>query len=247
MSPAETSTDSSETAEATPPADAAAADADEELQQLIAQAEEVVANGTGDANSLQSVSSGLQKVKAALTSKASLIQGGGDPTSGDQEVAAAKSELQSALTSLNEQAAASNTISEEVTEPTGEKKSLLGAIDQRASEALGILQKIQEMRAAFRGMKGDANGGESADSASVEGSEQATEDVSGVVMEAGQPLAGVEVVDKDSNVTAITAPDGSYTLKSLKAGKISKLVLKKNGKQLAVGPGPSLERTTRCS
>ncbi len=234
VSPAETSTDSGETAESTPPVDAAAADADEELQQLIAQAEEVVANGTGDANSLQSVSSGLQKVKAALTSKASLIQGGGDPTRGDQEVAAAKSELQSALTSLNEQAAASNTSSEEVTEPTGEKKSLLGAIDERASEALGILQKIQEMRAAFSGMKGDANGGESGEGA-VEGSEQATEDVSGVVMESGQPLAGVEVVDKDSNVTAITAPDGSYTLKSLKAGKISKLVLKKNGKQLAVG------------
>jgi len=234
VSPAETSTDSAETAESTSPVEAAAADADEELQQLIAQAEEVVANGSGDANSLQSVSSGLQKVKAALTSKASLIQGGGDPTSGDQEVAAAKSELQAALTTLNEQAAASNSGSEEVTEPTGEKKNLLGTIDQRASEALSILQKIQEMRAAFSGMKGDSSGGESGEGA-VEGSEQATEDVSGVVMESGQPLAGVEVVDKDSKVTAITAPDGSYTLKSLKAGKVSNLVIKKNGKQLATG------------
>ncbi|MCM3872272.1 MAG: carboxypeptidase regulatory-like domain-containing protein [Pyrinomonadaceae bacterium] len=230
VSPAETSTDSGETTESTTPADAAAADADEELQQLIAQAEEVVANGSGDANSLQSVSSGLQKVKAALTSKASLIQGGGDPTSGDQEVAAAKSELQSALTTLNEQAAASSTSSEEVTEPTGEKKSLLSSIDQRASEALGLLQKIQEMRAAFQGLKGNTNVGDAS-----EGSGQPTEDVSGVVMEDGQPLEGVEVIDKDSKVTAITAPDGSYTLKSLKAGKLSNLVLKKNGKQLAAG------------
>ena len=241
-SPTETSMDSADTAESTPPAEAAAADSDEELQQLIAQAEEVVANGTGDADSLQSVSSGLQKVKAALTSKASLIQGGSDPTSGDQEVTAAKSELQAALTTLNEQTAASNTGSEEVAEPTGEKKSLLSSIDQRASEALGLLQKIQEMRAAFRGLKGDPNvGGSSA------GSEQSTEDVSGIVMEGGQPLAGVEVIDKDSKVTAITAPDGSYTLKSLKAGKLSNLVLKKNGKQLGGWPSRAPARTTRSS
>lgn len=233
-SPAGTSVDSEGTVETTSPVDAAAADADEELQQLIAQAEELVASGSGDADSLQSVSSGLQKVKAALASKASLIEGG-DQTGGDQEVSAAKSELQAALTALNEQAASVSETGEEV-QPTGEKKSLLGAIDQRASEALGILQKIQEMRAAFRGMKGDPNGGEAAaEGSDVEASEQPTEDVSGVVMEEGQPLAGVEVSAKNSNVTAITGPDGSYTLKSLPAGKLSNLVLKKNGKQVAAG------------
>jgi hypothetical protein len=68
-----------------------------------------------------------------------------------------------------------------------------------------------------------------------ETSEQATEDVSGVVMQAGQPLAGVAVTVEGSGVTAITGPDGSYTLKALPAGKLSTLVLKQNGKQLASG------------
>ena len=164
---------------------------------MIAQAEEIVASGAGDAERLQSVSSGLQKLKAALGSKASLIEKGGDPTASDQEIAAAKTEIQAALTALNEQAASVDASSEEVTAPTGEKKSLLGTIDQRASEALGILQKIQEMRAAFRAIKEDPNAGDAAaEGAPVEASEQPTEDVSGVVMEAGQPLAGVEVIDQ---------------------------------------------------
>lgn len=234
LSPAETLTDGGETAGSTSPAEVAAADADEELQQLIAQAEEVVANGTGDANSLRAVSSGLQKVKAALTTKASMIKDGGDPTNGDQEVAVAKSELQAALTSVTEQTTSKTGLTE-AAEPAGEKKSLLGTIEQRASEALGILQKIQEMRAALRGIKGGANGGESAEGTGIESSAQPTEDISGVVMDEGEPLAGVEVTVKDSGVTAMTGPDGSYTLKAVPSGRPSTLVLRKKGKQVAVG------------
>jgi Carboxypeptidase regulatory-like domain len=229
------SSESAETAEPTATVETAAADADEELQQLIAQAEEVVASGGGDAGRLQSVSSGLQKLKAALTSKASQIERGADSTSSDQEIAAARSEIQTALSALSEQASSADTSSAEAP-PTGEKKSLLGVIDQRASEALGILQKIQEMRAALRGTKDESSSGYSASEGSpAESSEQPTEDVSGVVMQEGEPLAGVEVAVQNSDVTAMTGPDGSYTLKALPAGKLSNLVLKKNGKQLAVG------------
>lgn len=218
------------------PKDVVAAESDEELQQLIAQAEEVVASGAGDTERLKPVSSALQKLKTALASKASRIEGGADPTGSDQEIAAAKNEMQAALTTLNEQAASVAANSEEAAAPTGEKKSLLGIIDQRAGEVLGILQKIQEMRAAFRGAKEDPNVGDAAPEGSpLEVSEQPTEDVSGVVLQSGQPLAGVEVTEQDSDATTITGPDGSYTLKALPAGKLSNLVLKKNGKQLAVG------------
>ncbi|MGH9872118.1 MAG: carboxypeptidase regulatory-like domain-containing protein [Pyrinomonadaceae bacterium] len=231
MSPAGNSDSASETAESTPSVEATAAEGDEELQQLIAQAEQIVASGAGDAEQLNAVSSGLQKLKAALVSKASLMQNGSDTTATDGEIATAKSEMQAALITLNEQAASSTSNPEEAA-ASGEKKSLLGTIDQRAGEALGLLQKIQEIRAAARGVKEDT--GASAE-APVDGSEQATGDVSGVVMEAGQPLAGVEVAVKNSTLTAITGPDGSYTLKGLPAGKLSNLVLKKNGKQLATG------------
>ncbi len=236
VAPVANSVSGAGTIEPTPPVDAAAADADEELQQLIAQAEEVVGSGAGDTDQLKSVSAALQKLKAVLTSKASLIEGGADPTGSDQEIAAARTEMQAALTALTEHSAPVAANSEEVTPPTGEKKNLLGTIDQRATEVLGILQKIQEMRAAVRGAKEDPYVGDAGpEGPPLEASEQPTEDVSGVVMQSGQPLAGVEVTDTDSDATAITAPDGSYTLKALPAGKLSTLILKKDGKQLASG------------
>ncbi len=236
VAPVANSVSGAGTIEPTPPVDAAAADADEELQQLIAQAEEVVGSGAGDTDQLKSVSAALQKLKAVLTSKASLIEGGADPTESDQEIAAARTEMQAALTALTEHSAPVAANSEEVTPPTGEKKNLLGTIDQRATEVLGILQKIQEMRAAVRGAKEDPYVGDAGpEGPPLEASEQPTEDVSGVVMQSGQPLAGVEVTDTDSDATAITAPDGSYTLKALPAGKLSTLILKKDGKQLASG------------
>ncbi len=215
---------SADTADPVVSAETAAAEADDELRQLITQAEEIVANEAGDTDRLKPVNSALQKLKAALTSKASLMESGGDVTAVDQEIAAAKTEMQSALTVVTEQAASPSANPEEATAPTGEKKSLLGTIDQRAGEALSLLQKIQELRTAF---KGGASGGDA--------SQQPPGDVSGVVMEAGQPLAGVEVVDPVSGVSAMTGQDGSYTLTGLAAGKLTNVVLNKNGKQLAKG------------
>lgn len=215
-----------ETAESTPSADATAAESDDELRQLIAQAEEIVASGSGDTDRLIPVSSALDKLKTALASRASVIESGADPAKSDQEIAAAKTELQSAVTVVTEHSASSSTNSEETTPATGEKKSLLGKIDQRAGEALSLLEKIQELRAGIRGVKDGVSGGDATGQ---------TEDVSGVVMEEGQPMEGVEVTDQASGVSAITAPDGSYTLKALPTGKLSNLVLKKNGKQLAKG------------
>lgn len=215
-----------ETTESAPSAETAAAESDDELRQLIAQAEEIVANGSGDTERLMPVSSALDKLKTALASRASGIENGIDPTNSDQEIAVAKTELQSAVTVVTEQSASSSANSEESSSATGEKKSLLGKIDQRASEALGLLDKIQGLRAGIRGLK---DGGSAGD-----GTGQ-TEDVSGVVMQEGEAAAGVEVVDQASGISAITGPDGSYTLKALPSGKLSNLMLKKNGKQLAKG------------
>ena len=224
--PSAASENSGETTEPAPSTETASAESDDELRQLIAQAEEIVANSSGDTERLRPVSSALDKLKAALVSRASGIENGADPTKSDQEIAAAKTELQSAVTVVTEQSASSSANSEEATPAAGEKKSLLGKIDQRASDVLGLLHKIQELRAGIRGVQDGATPGD--------GTGQ-TEDVSGVVMQEGDAVAGVEVVDEVSGIAAITGPDGGYTLKALPSGRLSNLVLKKNGKQLAQG------------
>ena len=123
--------------------DTAAPEADQELQQLVSQAEEFVASGSGETEGLKPVSSALEKLKSALTSKASQIEAGADATAADAEIASARTELGTALTSATEAAAGAETGSAEGAAPTGEKKGLLGSIDKVATEALGILQKIQ--------------------------------------------------------------------------------------------------------
>src|SRR5688500_6260170 len=126
------SENSGETTGPAPSADTAAAESAVESRQLITQADQIAANSSGDTESLMPVSSALDKLKTALASRASVIQNGADPTNSDQEIVAAKTELQSAVTVVTEQSASSSANSEEATPATGEKKSLLGKIDQRA-------------------------------------------------------------------------------------------------------------------
>ena len=93
------SENSGERTEPAPSTETASAESDDELRQLIAQAEEIVTNSSGDTERLRPVSSALDKLKAALASKASWIENGADPAKSDQEIAVAKTELQSALRS----------------------------------------------------------------------------------------------------------------------------------------------------
>ncbi len=212
-------------------ADTAAAEADEELQQLVSQAEEFVAGSSGQTERLRLVRAALEKLRSALTSKASQLEAGAKATAADDDITTAKTELHAALESATEATASAEPGSTEPEAPTGEKKGLLGSINRVATEALGILQKIQEMRAAVRSV----NEGVAVPEGAPDTIEEPTEDVTGVVTENGQPVAGVEVSDADSEVSAVSGPDGSYLLKGLPAGKLSKLTLKKNGKPLGGG------------
>ena len=235
-----------------PPEDsteASAAETDEEVQQLIAQAESLVADGSSiSGERLSSVSKALESLKAALEAKATLLEEGKDATSADQEITKQKDSLQNSLSSLveSEMPGAVDAPSEQGEQPSGEKKNLLTRIDGYAGEALSIIQKIQEIRAAFRGATGNSEQMETSGPASTEeaalseeeaplATEESTEEVSGVITEMGEPVAGVTVTEPESGAKAETDSNGSYALEGVPAGRLAKLVVTKSGKQMAMG------------
>jgi protocatechuate 3,4-dioxygenase beta subunit len=231
------------TVEPNPPGDSDevnAAESDEELQQLIAEAESMVADGsTGSAERLASLSKALEALKATLKTKAALIEEGKDPAAADQDIAQQKEQLQASLSALaeGEISAASGEIQE--SQPSGEKKNLLARIDEYVGEALNIIQKIQEMRSALRGTSDsdqqiDALGSDPTGGIPLT-TEEATEEVSGVVTEMGEPVAGVTISEPESGVKVETDSNGSYVLPGVAAGRMTTLVLAKSGKQVATG------------
>ncbi|MCM3905661.1 MAG: carboxypeptidase regulatory-like domain-containing protein [Pyrinomonadaceae bacterium] len=241
--------------ETTQPDDSAgvnAAEADEELQQLISQAESLVADGSSvSGERLASLSKALESLNAALEAKATLLEEGKDATTADQEIAQQKNILKDALSSLAESempgaADIPGEQEEQVEQPSGEKKSLLARIDGYAGATLSIMQKIQEMRAAFRGATGDSDQTETSGSDSTEeapasteeapsATEESTEEISGVITEMGEPVAGVTVTEPESGAKAETDSNGSYALEGVPAGRLAKLVVTKSGKQMATG------------
>src|SRR5215204_1756698 len=182
--------------------DAAAADSDEELRQLVAQAEALLSSGAAGAESLSALKQGLEGLKAALTAKASLLEQGQDAAPAEQEITAREQELQAAVSSLTQEVSSAEASGAEAQRPSGEKKSLLSGINEYMGEALSILQKIQEMRATFRGAGEEAPyaGGDPAD-AGGEGRaplEEATEEISGVITDDGEAVEGVVVTEEES-------------------------------------------------
>ncbi len=225
---------------------------DEELQQLIAQAESLAGDGSSvSGERLTFLGKALESLKAALEAKATLLEEGKEATSADQEIARQKELLQNSLSALaeSEMSGAGDASGDQAgpdVQPSGEKKSLLARIDGYAGETLSILQKIQEMRTAFRGVTGSSEQNETSGPESTEESEisteeaplsteESTEEISGVVTEMGEPVAGVTVTEPESGATTETDSDGSYALEGVPAGRLAKLVVTKKGKEMATG------------
>ncbi len=224
-----------ETGQTAAPADAAqaeaakAADADSELQQLIAQAESLLSSGANaGTETMSAVQQSLEALKTALAAKAGLLEHAQDTGQADQQIAQHKEELQTALSRLTEEAAANASTSTGDQQPSSEKKGLMTRINEFAGEALGFLQKIQEMRAALQGFKQEQ-------SSSGEGvpSEEQTEDVNGVVTEDGAPVADAIVTEQESGLSTKTDSDGAYSLKGLTSGKLAKLLVTKGQKTMS--------------
>jgi protocatechuate 3,4-dioxygenase beta subunit len=130
---------------------------DEDLQQLIYQAEELVYNSALSEENLKKLTTALEKLKNSLTKKASLIEQGQDTTQVEQDIAAQKDALQQIITTLTEEASAYTEGGQEGEDvydsesQTGEKKSLLAGIGNVLEDSLNIIQKIKEIKSTIKG------------------------------------------------------------------------------------------------
>ena len=206
-----------------------AAESDAELEQLIAQAEAILANGANvSTESMSAVSKALEALKSTLGSKATLMEKGEDTAEIDQELATRKETLQATVAQVTaEVSAVSETASGEVEQPSGEKKGLLTKIDEFSGQALSILQKIQEIRATVLGVAESAVG---ETDPNYEGMpiEEGVSEANGVVLdENGNPIDGANVSDQESGAETTTDINGVYNLKGLVNGKLAKLLVTK--------------------
>jgi hypothetical protein len=150
--------------------DAAAVEADEELRQIMAQAEAFLSSSpAGSVESLNALGQALNGLKTALASKAALLEQGKETTQADQEIVSRKQDLQSALAAITQQITSTDTAAADAQQTTsadaaaadtqqiastdtaaaegpqasGEKKNALARITEYMGEALNILQKFR--------------------------------------------------------------------------------------------------------
>jgi uncharacterized GH25 family protein len=226
------------------------AETDEDLQQLISQAESLVANSSGiGTDSLAAINQALKNLKTAFDAKARLLEQAQDAASADLEIQTRKQELQTAISTATQQAASSDASTtggqQNVNQPvSGEKKNLMASINGYLGDALGMMQKIQEMRSLLRsGNEGSSYNPGNADSGnppypSNTGNspvEEPTTEVNGVVTDAGSPVEGATVTDPETGATATTGSNGSYNLRGVAAGRLAQLIIAKSGKQIGAG------------
>jgi protocatechuate 3,4-dioxygenase beta subunit len=178
-------------------------------------------------------------LKAALRLKATLLQQGKDTGEADQEIAVKKEELRSALSVIteglsSETSAETSAEASEVEDqpPDVEKRNLLSKINDHLSEALGIIQKIKEIRGTFRDASRETADD---DSVSTSGATSPAEEIGGVITESGAPVEGAVVTDPESGARATTDSSGSYTLRGIAGGRLVNLIIQKGGKKVAAG------------
>jgi protocatechuate 3,4-dioxygenase beta subunit len=220
---------------------AQAAAADQELQQLIAQAESTLAgNPNSSTENINGLRQALEGLKSALATKASRLQENKDTGEADQEIATRKQEMQTALANLTAEASASET-SAETQQPSGEKKSLLARIGDFAGEATSLLQKIQELRSTLRSLREDQSANQDAtqEPTSPEDpgaqTEQTTGEVTGTVTEDGKPVEGAIVTTPETGASETTDINGMFTLKGLTPSRLVQLTVAKNGRVIGSG------------
>jgi protocatechuate 3,4-dioxygenase beta subunit len=200
------------------------ADADADLQQLITQAESILTSGgNASTESITAVQQALQSLQAALAAKANLMEGGKDTAQADQDIATGKQALQTAIAQVTAELSAPATTSTApaTEEATAEKKGLLTSIDEAASQALSILQKIQEMRSTLAAAEQPA-------ATTTTPAEQPVSEGTGVVVdENGNPVEGAQVTDQTSGASTVTDSHGVYHLQGLLGGKMTTLTVQK--------------------
>ena len=238
--------------------DADETESEEDLQQLIYQAEELIYNSSAGSEDLGALSQALEKLKESLNQKVTLMEQGGDTSQVEQDISQQKQELQRIISKITEEAYSGESEYEYET-PSEEKKSLLSSVGGYLDDSLNIIEKIKEIRSTLRGARDegeiagdDEYGYESEDGGTVESDsesgaegldeyaegepeEEPSEEVTGVVTEDGSPVEGVTVTDPETGVSTTTDSSGYYNLGKIPAGRLSEIVISKQGKELAKG------------
>jgi protocatechuate 3,4-dioxygenase beta subunit len=208
------------------------AEADEALQQLIAQAEALAgADSSATAEATALINEELEALQAGLALKASLLDEGQDTKEADLEIASASESLEAAIAAVTEPGSSSEP-PQSHEKARDDRVTVIARANGYVTEALSLLSRIQALLLIHR----DEAAGADPDIPSDAGaSEEVLQDVTGVVMESGEPLEGVSVMDPESGVTAVTDAEGQYALQGVPAGRSARLVLSKAGTQVGEG------------
>jgi len=242
------------TAQATPGDPAAAEqtaaspeEADVELQQLVADAQDAIANYGGAAPALaDQVRNGLEQLNTALTQKVDELARGQDTQATDRTIAEMKGSLRTSVDALVQAQ-----VEGQEALPAGESgapsEGVMSRVNTFASDLLSLVQKIQELQSLVSGAEdeaaaaGDPQGAGYAPedpSMGTQPVEQAPGSVTGVVVQDGDPVGGAEVTETSTGVTTSTDSDGSYTLAPLPPGLLGALSVKRRGVLVAKGQVP---------
>lgn len=211
---------------------------DQEMQQLMAQAESLISSAYAANLDVTPLQQSLDGVRSALDNKLQLLQQGLDAAAADQDIAARRSELENQVNNYSQQIAA-NPPPDIAPSFTGGKADGITRINGLIENALGLLQKIQEIRLAF-GSSGQDQGNYPTEGQYAGGdefyppTEEETGAASGVVTENGAPVEGATVTDPETGLSAATDENGSFTLGGLPGGRITNLQVIRGGKLVGV-------------
>ena len=222
---------------------AKSAEADADLQQLITQAGMLLSSSINPNDQTAiAASQALQALKSALETKSTLMQSGQDTTQADQDIAAQRLALQTAVDRLIAQAAAasqSGNVTTNSQQLTSEKKGFLQTINDFSSQALLLLQNIQQMRTTLHSLSESSVNPLAVQTGGVNGAsippatEQQLGECNGVVTDQnGTAIQNAQVADQTSGISTSTDSNGQYDLKGLLANQIAVVAVTANGKTM---------------
>ncbi len=233
--------------ELAPPAAEAAVDtyeSDQDLQQVIAQAESLISGGAavslGDITPLQR---SLEGLLSAMDSKLKLLEEAQNTSTVDLEIRQRQEELQGLVDGYTQQLAEAPPPQDYSQDAPAEKSALTSTLQDLLQSALTSLLNIQNIRAAL-GLQDEAaqyayaGGEEYADPGTDDYaySEEPGSDISGVVYdEAGNPVEGATIFETETGAEAVTDGGGSYTITGVPGGRIATLRVVKGGRTVATG------------
>jgi len=207
---------------------------DQDLQQLIAQAESLIAGGVAANLDMTPLQQSLEGLQSAMAGKVELMQQAQDTSAIDADLAQRRQGLETLVNDYSQQVSANPPMADAFS-GGGAKPDVISRFNNLVDGTLGLLQKIQELRLALGGS------GQGQDDYPPEGQEAGGEEyypptdepaasVSGVVTDDGVPVEGATVTDPETGISATTDSNGSYTLQGLPGGRISTLEVARGGR-----------------